>query len=55
MVVLWGIAGLVLGVATGVVLRDSRPKPCQFCGYHDDQTQELYASEELDRMLEENE
>lgn len=53
--IMYGIAGLFLGITVGAVAHRAVAKPCKFCGYSDDQTQELFEAEELDKLLRENE
>lgn len=47
-----GLFGMAVGIITGSLI--PKPKvPCDFCGYRDDETKELFEVHELQRLLEE--
>lgn len=48
-------AGLLVGALTGFLLNQQVQKPCKFCGYSDDKTQELFKTEELNKLLRDHE
>ena len=48
-------AGLLVGTLTGFLLNQQITKPCKFCGYSDAQTQELFETEELNKLLRDHE
>lgn len=44
-----GLAGFLAGLLTGIQLKTKAP--CEFCGYRDTDTKELFEQEELERLL----
>lgn len=52
-VVFAGFVGLVVGVVVGSHMKN-KSTACDFCGYLDDETKELYETHELNKLLEEN-